>query len=605
MKDNEIDGTMLFQAFMGGYENLSGSREYINSINYFPVHDGDTGNNMVSTFRTIGEGLVSKESFYQVMDQIADLSLSGARGNSGLIISQFLNGVSRFTQERETIPFSEMGIILRQSADYAYRAMENPREGTILSVIKAWAEATEKVCHDEGSIWSILNQGLDEAKIALERTPDQLGVLKEHNVVDAGALGFVRFLEGISLLEKGGAISHPFRDNSEEEGAWGKELGQETDYEHSHTDFRYCTEVLLEVNEVTQSLRETLNEMGDSLVISQGRQKARIHIHTNSPESFVGFLRTQGQGRILQQKVDDMFRQEQINEEKLSTVGILTDSTADIPLELLDKYQIHVINLPLLWDDESYIDRITLHPETFYKMQEVRTSFPSSSLPSASQVDSNFSYLLERYEHLLVIPVANALSGTWQQMTLSAQKFNKEKERVVVVDSCLNSVAQGLLVYRVAKAAAHGGSFTELCAMAEELKTRIKIYVSVKTFKFMIRGGRVSPLKGLLARVLNIKPIVSLDREGRGIAFDKSFSAKGLMKKIASIIKETQTHPGIEEFAVVHALSEGRAKSFSHLVEKNVQTPPTYISDISPIVGMHSGKGAVAIGVIEKGASRG
>jgi len=139
----------------------------------------------------------------------------------------------------------------------------------------------------------------------------------------------------------------------------------------------------------------------------------------------------------------------------------------------------------------------------------------------------------------------------------------------------------------------------ELSALAENLKRRIKIFVGVNTFKFMVKGGRVSPLKGMVAALLNLKPIISLDTEGRGTAFDKSFSAQGLLKKIAVLVKNIQKTRGIEEYTVVHAAAPERAREFASLVETITGKKPTYITDISPIVGMHSGKGAVAIGIFE------
>ena len=232
-------------------------------------------------------------------------------------------------------------------------------------------------------------------------------------------------------------------------------------------------------------------------------------------------------------------------------------------------------------------------------MQAERSSFPSSSLPTAPQVERYYSYLLEHYEGVIVLAVAGALSGTWKRMSLSAEKFNGAGKRISVVDTKLNSVAQGLLVERVAQAAVQGKNLEELTALAESLRERIKIFVSVKTFKYMVRGGRVSPLQGLAAKILNLKPIVTLDREGKGNAFEKSFSSAGLMKKVASLIQQIDRNKGIEEFAVVHASDRERGDQFSSLVAGIIGREASYITDISPIVGMHSGKGAVAIGIVE------
>ncbi|MDZ7795360.1 MAG: DegV family protein [Spirochaetia bacterium] len=364
-------------------------------------------------------------------------------------------------------------------------------------------------------------------------------------------------------------------------------------------DFRYCTEVLLEnVTDSPGNIRNDLKAVGNSLIVSKGIHRTRIHIHSNSPAEVV--RRAGEYGRITQQKADDMLRQEQVLSNRLGDVAVLTDSIADIPQEILDTYQIHVINLQLIWDNQEFLDRLTISPEAFYREQAVRTSFPSSSTPTRARVDAMYQYLLEHYSGIIVLPVAKALSGTWQQMVLASESYNKDEQRIITVDTRLNSAAQGLLVIEIAKAAAEGMNLEELSALAENLKKRIKIFVSVQTFKYMVKGGRVSPLKGFIASALNIKPIVSLDAAGKGIAFEKSFSQKGLLKKMAGIIEDIEKRKGIQKYCVVHALAEDKAKVFASIVENSTGKTPAYISSISPIVGMHSGKGAVAIGLIEK-----
>jgi len=337
--------------------------------------------------------------------------------------------------------------------------------------------------------------------------------------------------------------------------------------------------------------------MGDSLIVGRGRDSVRIHIHTNKPQEVVGVLSRNG--KVLQQKADDMVRQEQMNHVNPGRVGILTDSIADIPLEILDKYQIHVINLKLSWDEDEYLDRLTITPEEFYRLQGIKKSFPGSSVPDRATLDSLLQSLMDRYESLIVLPVAGALSGTWQQIVQASASYNRTARRIGVIDTCLNSAAQGLLVVEVAKAAASGTGLEDLCRLAEDLKKRIRIFVSVRTFRYMVKGGRVSPLKGLAAGLLNLKPIVSLDAEGRGIAFDKAFSAGGLRKRITGILEKIHTDKGIERYVVVHAANEEGAGQFAGMVRSITGREADYITSISPIVGMHSGRGAVAIGIIE------
>jgi len=599
MNTRKINGYTIYHAFIAGYLFISRNREYINSINYFPVHDGDTGSNMIGTFKNIAERISGKPSFSQVWNSIADFSLEGARGNSGLILSQFFNSIAEQSQEKREIEIKEFAQIAEKAALNAYDALDNPQEGTILTIMKVWSKALYDDNETDESIWPLLNRALAKTKEALENTKEQLAVLKENDVVDAGAWGFVCFLEGIQRMETEGLPSFHKRQYLHKGEFFPQDIHHEVLHGKSQKiTFRYCTEFLLEdVLMTADQIKKVIKKWGDSMIVSKGRKRFRIHIHSNFPDQVMKTLRDAG--TLVQQKVDDMVRQEQVVSQRIGSVAVVTDSIADIPQYLLDQYQIHRINLKLIWDEEEYLDRLTLTPDDFYDMQSKRRTFPSSSLPTLIQVETLFLSLLEHYESIIVLPVAKALSGTWNQMNLAAEKINAGGHRITVMDTCLNSAAQGLLVSRIAKAAAEGKSLSELEQMTKDLIGRIKIYVSVKTFRFMVKGGRVSPLKGLVAKMLNLKPIVSLDEAGRGIAFDKSFSAKGLLRKIAHLLEETLSKKGLEEYAVVHAASLDRAHEFSALAEEITGMAPAYITDISPIVGMHSGKGAVAIGVIE------
>lgn len=598
MEETSITGYEIYHGFLSGYLNISQNREYLNEINVFPVPDGDTGNNMVKTLKTIVTGMRSTKSATSVMNGIADLSIVGARGNSGMILSQFINGIAKNMDESDELNCRSFGKIVNDSVGFAYEAMENPQEGTILSVMKKWSE----VIFDESTrvkdFPQLLTLGFAAAKKALNKTPEQLKVLEENNVLDAGAWGFVSFLEGIETISENGFTPFHIRKKlNSYEIPENHSHNSEMIHRHQELKFRYCTEVLLtDLQVAVEKIRTTLKPMGDSLIVGQGRNSCRIHIHSNSPDKVIKVL--QPMGNIIQQKADDMIRQEQMVQNPIAKVAILTDSIADIPRELLDKYQIHVLNLKLSWDDEEYLDRLTITPKDFYRMQQTRNSFPGSSIPEKPMVRGLYTALLDHYDSILVLPVAKALSGTWQQMTKTAEDYNQENHRITVVDTCLNSVAQGLLVVELAKAAAEGLNLRELQKKAEELKTRIKIFVSVSTFKFMVRGGRVSPIKGFLAAALNLKPIISLDSNGKGIAFDKAFSRKGLNRKIQKLIRNLNESNGIEAYALVHADAQGRAEKFASIVSDELGQDREYISSISPIVGMHSGKGAVAIGLI-------
>lgn len=600
MTENALNGYHIYNSFLSGFLSIRKEREHINSINVFPVADGDTGNNLVRTIKLIVSRLKSDRSASKVLNDIAELSLESARGNSGIIFSQYLNGLAINTNGKDTLTIHDFAEAAQKAVLTAYEAMENPVEGTILTVLSAWSNAIYSNSSEKTSLEQVFEKALATARVVLGKTKEQLPVLKDNDVVDAGAMGVISFLEGVELMRFQGPIPIILRKSLGEDqhisGIFSTPTSHKT---HSDLKYRYCTEILIDHPRIsTKNIKNKLKDHGDSLIVSKGLNKSRIHIHSNRPQDIVEIMRKYGS--LVEQKADDMFRQEQSVNSPISSTAILTDSIADIPLEILDKYQIHVLNLKLNWDEEEYIDKITITPEHFYKMQQTRGSFPGSSLPTESMISTTYQYLTDHYKNLLVLSVSKALSGTCTQMEKVAEVFNKDEKRITVINTCLNSVAQGLLVQEIGREAAKGTSCEKLIELAEDLKKRIKIYVSVSTFKFMVKGGRVSPLKGFLASFLNLKPIISLDENGKGRAFDKAFSQKGLTKKIIRIIEETEKHKGIESYAIVQADAEEKAEYFSEMIKSTINKSPDYISEISPIVGMHSGKGAIAIAVLEK-----
>ncbi|MBN2619017.1 MAG: DegV family EDD domain-containing protein, partial [Spirochaetales bacterium] len=414
-----------------------------------------------------------------------------------------------------------------------------------------------------------------------------------------GAMGFVSFLEGINTLQKNGFVNiDAMKKIKSTRSLENISVSHSHNLENNVITSRYCTEVLLgSFSGEKIEIKNKLQVLGDSMVLTQGVDKLRVHIHTNYPDKVVSLLKKDG--KILEQKAEDMIRQEQVVNSKKGEIAVLTDSIADIPRDLLDKYQVHLVNIKLLWGEDEYIDRVTITSEQFYKEQELRKEFPGSSLPSEADIDTIYRYLLDHYSGVIVLPVGKQLSGTWNIMTKVAEKVDPIHNKICVIDTCLNSVAQGLLVQEVAKKAVSGSSLFELRDFANSLKSKIKIYVSVNTFKYMVKGGRVSPLKGFIASALNLKPIVSLDSNGKGTVMGKAFSRKGLIKQITKIVSSTNANKGIRSFALVHADDLEGSNVFSNRISRILNKNPDYITSISSIVGMHSGKGAIAIGIIE------
>lgn len=363
---------------------------------------------------------------------------------------------------------------------------------------------------------------------------------------------------------------------------------------------RYCTEALLLhtgklPDDFEEALRREIGCLGDSLILSRGISKTKIHIHTNEPARL--FFALKDHGRIIEQKVDDMVKQYRAVHHPVSRIAVLTDSIADIPPGLVDRYQIHVLPLKILWGDDEYLDRLTIDAETFYPYLDSRKEYPGSSVPDPARVDQVLSWLSAHYESIIAIPVGKELSGTWRVMRRSAERISANGRRITVVDSRLNSAAQGLVVLAAAEDAAAGLSHDKILERTEERIRGGGILVSVATFKYMVRGGRISAITGALAAMAHLKPVISLDETGKGVAFGASFMQGASLRKILSA--PSRRLPDCR-YAVVHAASPDRSTAFAREVEAAVGHGCEYTMEISPIVGIHAGIGAIALAWIPK-----
>ncbi|MBN1195990.1 MAG: DegV family protein, partial [Candidatus Aminicenantes bacterium] len=238
-------------------------------------------------------------------------------------------------------------------------------------------------------------------------------------------------------------------------------------------------------------------------------------------------------------------------------------------------------------------------PDHFYSRVETAPIFPTTSQPSHREFESTYRFLASHYQSIISIHLSRQLSGTWQNSRLAAEKVaNETGKKITVIDSRQLSGSQGLIVYRAAAAILNGANHDEAVQLVKKWRQQTRILVSVKTMEFMVRGGRVSPLKGRLARAMNLKPIISLDKEGRSVLYDKAFSQKGNMRKVLRLINRQLDQGVLWNYAMLHARNPLDTAWFSRQIERETGKPPLYTVDISPVVGANAGKGAVAVAVM-------
>jgi DegV family protein with EDD domain len=587
MNVQTLTGEQLFNMFVSGGNTIIENKEDLNKINVFPVPDGDTGTNLASTFYSIMENGKVYPSAGKTMQSIAEEALTGARGNSGIIFAQFLEGLSWEIGEAHTITVDSFSGAVKKAVHSAYEAISNPVEGTMLSVIRDWADSVHTKTKKLRDFHQLFSDSVQTSMKALKETTNKLKDLRDAHVVDAGAKGFVHFLQGALDFVKTGKVVYP-------------EVAHIGEYEDKHEElngekklqYRYCTEALIKGKDIDiQQLKQQLGTFGDSVIVAGSKKTARIHVHTNQPAELLSILREHG--AISQQKADDMIRQQEIVYNRKFSIALVTDSACDLPQEIIDTYQIHMVPINITMGEDQYLDKLTITPKQLYGRIDSSAHYPTTSQPSGPVFRNLYSYLSSYYDSIIAIHLSGKLSGTWNISSHEAEKL--EDSTVTVIDSKNLSGAQGLIVQRAAEEIASGKPHAKVVEAIDGFIRKTDILVSVQTLAYMVRGGRVSPLKGAVAKLLNLKPIVSIDDEGESVLFGKAFSRKRNRKKIIDMVVDTHSKAPLHSYAVVHAHAPDRAADFAQELEEVLGMPPAYTMDISPVIGLHAGLGAVAV----------
>lgn len=594
MELNYIDGENLYYAFISGAREVIKAKKNLNKINVFPVADGDTGTNLAITMNGIVKNSKKRSSAVETFKSIADAALSGARGNSGTIFAQYINGITMELYEEDRLTVSSFSNSVEKAVGHAYSSIENPIEGTMISVIKDWANYVYSLKDTSKDFIEVLTKSLKEASRSLEATPEKLNVLKLSGVVDSGAKGFVIFLEGFLNYLKYGKV----QDFKEEEFNFGEEFEDIHPEVNEDIKFRFCTEGLIEGKNLDlEYIKSQIRELGDSLIVAGNKEKVKIHIHTNEPAKL--FSKLNSFSEILEQKAEDMKMQNNIVRNRKYNIALVTDSIADIPKELIEEYQIYQLPLNLNIGKSTYLDRVTINSEELYSLLDKTKEIPSSSQPTIKSVEAVYSYLTSYYDSIIVISVSKEMSGTYNIFRKAAEGFNKENEKITVINSKVNSAAQGLVVLKAAEEIAKGLAHKEIVNEVIKTASKAKIFVSVSDLRGMVRSGRVSNVVGTIGKLVNLKPIVSINEEGKGILIGKAFSIKKNTSEIYKLVKSIKDKEGIDKYTIVHGKGEKRLESFEKELTKIIGKKAEFIEEVSSIVAMSAGENTLAIGLIK------
>ena len=311
MATKTINAELLTKMFLAGAANLEAKKEFINELNVFPVPDGDTGTNMTLTIMSAAKEVsaLSEPDMLSVSKAISSGSLRGARGNSGVILSQLLRGFTKEIREHKEIDVEILAAACERATATAYKAVMKPKEGTILTVAKGAAEKARELAETTDDLEVFIEAVIEEAKNVLAKTPDMLPVLKEAGVVDSGGQGLLEVMNGAYDAFLGKEI-----DYSAIEASSGTTMVKPGAQAQADIKFGYCTEFIIMTEKEFAEKDETefkayLESIGDSIVCVADDDIVKIHVHTNDPGLAIQKALTYGQ--LSRMKIDNMREEHQ------------------------------------------------------------------------------------------------------------------------------------------------------------------------------------------------------------------------------------------------------------------------------------------------------
>lgn len=588
-----LDGRRLLRGLRAGIERVLHRRDYINKINVFPVPDGDTGTNVAFTLNAILHApRLASTDVNLLATHTADAAIDGARGNSGAILAQFFQGFSEGLRGLRRLTALQLAEAVKQGADSAREAIAKPKEGTMLSVISDFADALKQATtsgvQDIAALW---NSGLEAAQASLQRTPEQLAVLKKAGVVDAGGQAFVDLVQGIAEF-----IDHGSIKDIKQLRAQDLEETAEVEAHHEASEHRYCTECMISGAHIDRiALKEKIMEMNhSSLVIAGTKNKVRVHVHVNNPGKLV--LLCEEFGQVSSQKADDMHRQQGAHATR-QPVAIVTDSGADIPDNLMEDLDIHMVPVRVHFGEQSFLDKVTITPMEFYQKLAESEEHPRTSQPPPGDFRRQFEHLASHHDAVISIQLTSKASGTWQAAKSAADRI--DSHAVTVFDSRNAGPGEGLLTVLAAEAAHDEANAEEIFALIEKYRPLCKTWAVVPDLASAVRGGRVKPFVKTVADKLRLSPILTVSPAGEVKPGNMLAGKKNLPEKFARFLLKRLDADRTWRFIVSHCNNENGARAVRRmLIDALPMVERADVIPASPALGAHAGTGSVIVGAV-------
>ena len=441
-----INGKTLRDMIVSGANNLQNNKDLVDKLNVFPVPDGDTGTNMSLTISYAMKELakVDNDEITNIGKALAKGSLMGARGNSGVILSQIIRGFTKSIEGKSELNTTDLANAFKNGSDTAYKAVIKPIEGTILTVVRESGEYAIKAAKKEQDILTFLELVIKEANASLERTPELLKNLKDAGVVDSGGKGLVLIYEGMYQALKGSPIVA-------NEGGQTESVSVSTPQESINPEdikFAYCTEFILESNKITDDkIRDIMLPYGDSLAVVGDEGVIKVHVHTNEPGSVLQEALKHGQ--LVTIKIENMKVQHEnivienqaaVSQEPAKEFGFIATSMGDGLANIFRDFGVdHIIE-----------GGQTMNPSTedFMKAIDEINAENIFILPNNSNIimAANQAKALSG-KNIIVIPSKTVSQGFSALVGFNGEASAQENEEAMI--ECLGLVKSGQVTYAV------------------------------------------------------------------------------------------------------------------------------------------------------------
>jgi DegV family protein with EDD domain len=598
-----LDGERLRRLLVAGIARVVADRGHLDRINVFPVPDGDTGTNLALTLSAVAERLAvpGPDHAGAVLLAAADAALDGARGNSGAIFAQFFQGLAASLGDRARLLPADLARGLADADAAARGALAEPREGTVLTVMRAAATAVAPGrLPPDADFVAFGGAVLVAGRAALAGTRDTLDALRAAAVEDAGALGLVLLFEGAADALRPG--SAPPVVAADAELPLRAHLGHDGPHAGAGADAgqRFCTEAVVTGSAVdVTALRAALAAAGSSVVVVGGVGKARLHVHVDDPEQAFAIARRFG--TLSGEKADDMTRQARVLRTAGQRVAIVADSGADLPDALWDEFGIHLVPLRVQFGARSFLDKAGLTAAEFFAELARNPDHPKTSQPPPGDYRRAYELLASHFEHVVCVSLTARLSGT-HQAALAAAGRMADPGRITVVDSRNLSVGAGLVALAAAEAARAGGDAAAVVAAAEAARATTRAYGYLPDLRFAVRGGRIRRPWSWLAGRLPLAFVIAADGAGglgvRGAAWAGGDPVPALLGPLRRDARR-DARPGTRyRVAIAHGNAPDVAARLATACRAALDVAgDVLVTELGPAFGVHGGPGTVAVGV--------